>query len=112
MRLRAACFAVLLVLGAAGAPGGERPSAGPLGDSRPTLSVCDAVRTAESFVADRRSDLSGQYIHSVILSYDEKDAARGRYWRVQWMHARPALGGEYGLRVYQDGSVRPDPLGP
>jgi hypothetical protein len=48
-------------------------------------------------------DLSGQYLHSITLRYDE--AAKSQYWHAQWMWRSPRLGGEFGLRIYMDGRV-------
>jgi hypothetical protein len=44
-------------------------------------------------------------------SRDQRTPAM-HYWHVQWTWAQPRLGGEYGLRVYMDGTFQPQPLGP
>jgi hypothetical protein len=77
---------------------------------RPPLSICQALETAERYASEKGIDLSGQYVHSVQLLYD---AERGALcWRIQWMWSRPALGGEFGLKVYFDGRIEEDWLGP
>jgi hypothetical protein len=90
------------------APGGE--GHGGVSEARPPMTVCRAVEVAERYVLNANIDLSGQYVHSVQLQYDAE--RRERCWRIQWMWTRPALGGEFGLKVYFDGEVREDRLGP
>ncbi len=78
----------------------------------PSLPISEALGTAERYVLAKGEDVSGQYIHSVQLNYDEGSRRQGYYWRVQWAWSAPRMGGEYGLRVYMDGTVVPEPLGP
>lgn len=102
-------FAILFALSVAEAEVlGQGPGAPP--DARPSMTLCQAVERAERYVADAGVEVAGQYVHSAQLVYDEE--RRERCWRVQWMWARPALGGEFGLKVYFDGAVREDRLGP
>jgi hypothetical protein len=77
---------------------------------RPALALCKALDLAEKYAAEKGIDLSGQYVHSVQLQYDQEK--RSHCWRIQWMWSRPALGGEFGLKIYMDGTVREDRLGP
>lgn len=79
---------------------------------KPTLSVCEALHIGERYVNENRVDVSGQYIHSVRLSYDNGMKKRGHYWHIQWIWDMPKMGGEYGLRIYMDGTVLSEPCGP
>jgi hypothetical protein len=79
---------------------------------RPLLSISEALNLAQGYVRTRGVDVSGQYIHSVRLNYDEGDRRQGYYWHVQWAWSPPRMGGEYGLRIYTDGTVIPEPVGP
>jgi len=78
----------------------------------PTLSACEALYIGERYVNENKVDVSVQHIHSVRLNYDDGTKKRGHYWRIQWMWSTPKMGGEYGLRVYMDGTVLPEPCGP
>jgi hypothetical protein len=84
----------------------------PLTPFRPLLTISEALGTAENYAKAERVDLTGQYIHSVQLNYDEGSRRLGHFWRVQWAWSHPRIGGEYGLRIYMDGTVMPEPLGP
>ena len=77
----------------------------------PALPISDAVSIAERFVREREVDVSGQYVHSVQLNYDDGTRRKGHYWRVQWMWSMPKSGGEYSVRVYMDGTVLQDSSG-
>jgi hypothetical protein len=78
--------------------------------SAPPLSVRKAIELAEAYAKENKVDVSGQYIHSVVLLFDER--SRAQYWHVQWMWTKPAMGGEFGLRVYMDEKIVPERLGP
>lgn len=78
---------------------------------RPLLTISEALDAAEGYVRTKGVDLSGQYIHSVRLYYDEGSGRQGYFWRVQWAWSLPRMGGEYGLRIYTDGTVIPEPAG-
>jgi len=78
----------------------------------PTLSICEALYICERYVNENKVDISSQYIHSVRLNYDDGTKKKGHYWGIQWMWLTPKMGGEYGLRVYMDGTVVPEPCGP
>jgi hypothetical protein len=88
------------------------PMSGQIIPSRPALPIEEALNIAESYVRERKVDISGQYIHTVQLNYDDGSHRKGHYWRVQWMWSSPRMGMEYGLRIYMDRTVYPDPLGP
>lgn len=79
---------------------------------QPVLSIGEALQIADQFVRQENVDLSLQYIHSIQMHYDSGVKRKGHYWRVQWMGSIPRMGGEYGLRVYMDRTVLPEPLGP
>jgi hypothetical protein len=79
---------------------------------KPFLSISEALNTAQGYAQAKGVDVSGQYIHSVQLNYDQGGRRQGYYWHVQWAWFLPRMGGEYGLRVYTDGTVVPEPLGP
>lgn len=79
---------------------------------KPVLPMPDALTRVEGYMKEKNVDLSGQYIHSVQLSYDDGSKRKGHYWHVQWAWSTPRMGMEYGLRIYMDGTVLPDPTGP
>ena len=60
---------------------GESPSITPF---KPVLSISEALDAAQRYVRTNGLDVSGQYIHSVRLYYDEGSRRQGHYWRVQW----------------------------
>lgn len=78
----------------------------------PFLELRRALDLAEGYVVANRIDLSRQHLRSALLLYDEGKRRRGRYWHFQWAWTSPAMGGEYGLRVYMDGTILPERLGP
>ncbi len=92
---------------AAAAEPAARPLAAP-----PPLDLRRALDLAEQYVAANRVDLSRQHLRSARLLYDEGSRRRGPYWHFQWAWTSPAMGGEYGLRVYMDGMILPERLGP
>ena len=97
--------------GTAGA--GSTPVAtSPLIPVKPILSISEALGVAENYLKARGTDISGQCVHSVRLCYDEGDEVRGEYWHVQWAWSLPRMDGEYGVRIYMDGTVIPDLLDP
>ena len=85
---------------------------GALSPVAPSLALERALDLAMNHVAETKIDLSRQYIQSVVLRYDDRTERRGPYWHIQWMWNQPALGGEYGLRVYMDGTIVEARLGP
>ncbi|MBM3288439.1 MAG: hypothetical protein FJY88_14000 [Candidatus Eisenbacteria bacterium] len=89
---------------------GTRGDAADLGLLGPSLSLRQALDIAEKEAEKRGAALSGQYINSIALRYDED--RKERYWHVQWMWAQPKLGMEYGLRIYMDGEIIQATLGP
>jgi hypothetical protein len=78
----------------------------------PAIGVEKALALAREFVEEQKVDLSAQHIQSVALRSDNTSPHPGLYWHVQWAWNRPALGGEYGLRVYLDGTITVARLGP
>jgi len=82
----------------------------PRGSLGPDLALREALDLADKYVAARGIDLTGQYLQSVTLRYDE--SARALYWHLQWMWRQPRLGMEYGLHVYMDGKIVEVRLGP
>jgi hypothetical protein len=81
-------------------------------DHPPSLELRRALDLAEAYIAANRIDLSRQHLRSARLLYDEGEKRRGLYWHLQWAWASPAIGGEYGMRVYMDGTILPERLGP
>ena len=79
---------------------------------KPLLSISEALDAAQGYVRTKGVDVSGQYIDSVRLNYDEGSRRQGHYWRVQWAWSLPRTGGEYGLRIYTDGTVIPESVSP
>lgn len=78
----------------------------------PAISIGEALKIAERYVREKKMDVSQEYIHSIQLYYDSGTKRRGFYWRVQWIWSIPRMGGEYGLRIYMDKTVLPEPAGP
>jgi hypothetical protein len=66
----------------------------------PPVSLQDAVRAAEDYVAEKKIDTSQHYLASVRIQSD----TRGRlHWDAQWMHTDKALkGGWFIIRVEMD----------
>jgi hypothetical protein len=69
----------------------------------PPVSLKDAVRLAEEYVAEKKIDVSQHYLASVRVQSD----ARGRlHWDAQWMHTDRGLkGGWFMVRVQMDKTV-------
>lgn len=78
----------------------------------PAVSLPDAVTVAEKWARDHGVDVSGQYVNSARLCWDDAPGKKCRYWHVQWTWTSPRLGGEFGARVYMDGAVVPQRCGP
>jgi hypothetical protein len=78
----------------------------------PSLGLSGAVRIAEQWIRDHGVDVSGQYMDSARLCWDDDPGRKRRYWHVQWLWAAPRMGGEFGARVYMDGTVVPQRCGP
>jgi hypothetical protein len=72
-----------------------------------TISVREALDITDRYTADKKLDLSGQYIVSVSLQVESRN---GRYWFVQWSvkNGRPK-GTQYNLKIFMDGTVAPAP---
>jgi hypothetical protein len=66
----------------------------------PPVSLKDAVRLAEDYIAQKKIDVSRHYLASVRIESD----TRGRlHWDAQWMHTDRALkGGWFIIRVEMD----------
>ena len=66
----------------------------------PPVSLKEAVRVAEDYVAGKKIDTSQHYLASVRIQSD----TRGRlHWDAQWMHTDKALkGGWFIIRVGMD----------
>ena len=66
----------------------------------PPVSLKNAVRIAEDYVAEKKIDTSHHYLASVRIQSD----TRGRlHWDAQWMHTDKALkGGWFIIRVGMD----------
>ena len=66
----------------------------------PPVSLKDAVRVAEHYVAENKIDVYGHYLASVRIQSD----TQGRLcWDAQWMHTDKGLkGGWFIVRVQMD----------
>jgi hypothetical protein len=66
----------------------------------PPVSLKEAVRVAEGYVAEKKIDVSQHYLASVRIESD----TRGRlHWDAQWMHKDRGLkGGWFTVRVEMD----------
>jgi len=94
------------------APGAQAATGAPPLDTVPRIELRQALDLAERYIAAHRIDVSGQHLTSVTLHYDPGTRRRGRYWHFQWSWTSPAIGGEFGLRIYMDGTILVDRLGP
>ena len=83
----------------------------PTTSASPSLSIREALEIAERYVKDHTINLPEQYIGSAVLLFDA-ESRKQLYWHIQWRWSMPRIGGEYGLRVYMDGSVEEARLGP
>jgi hypothetical protein len=69
----------------------------------PAVSLKDAVRVAESYVAEKKIDVSQHYLASVRI---ESDTHGRLHWDAQWMHTEKTLkGGWFIIRVEMDKTV-------
>jgi len=72
----------------------------------------NAISGAEAFIRSQGIDLSGQTFRTIRLSYDVHSPKPGHFWRLVWNWTYPRLGGEFGLRVYLDGTAVSEVAGP
>ena len=119
MKMKLSPVAVLIAVGAIAIMTGKCPAeakAVPVatpGSLKPALSLQKALQLAEQYVRDNRIDVSGQHISSAQLRFDSGAIHKaGFYWHIQWLWDKPALGMEYGLYVYMDGSIFEHRSGP
>jgi len=88
------------------------PTSYPSASFTPRVGLVDAVAAAERDARERTINLSGQHIRHAELRYDDTAGRKDHYWLIQWAWSQPRLGGEYGARVYMDGTVVPQRCGP
>ncbi|MDA8079826.1 MAG: hypothetical protein M0Z79_12930 [Nitrospiraceae bacterium] len=99
-----ACIAVLF-----GVTFSESAPANTLERQRPTVSVQEAIRQAERYIAENRIDVSAYFISSVryietgnwINSY----IGKGPYWQVTYELVKAADGGQHFILIYMDGKI-------
>jgi hypothetical protein len=94
-RMKALGFLLLLVVsGLSLAATDVTPTALP-----PPVSLKDAVRVAEEYIAEKKIDISRHYLASVRSESD----TRGRlHWDAQWMLTERQKGGWFIIRVEMD----------
>jgi hypothetical protein len=74
---------------------------------------------AEKTLADKKLDVTGQFIHSIHLEYEDGKRLypdgknrRGFYWYVHWRWAKPQMGGELSMRIFMNGEILIERHGP
>jgi|SRR5579859_1493454 len=88
LALLAVCSALLL--------GAADPTPTPL---PPPVSLRDALRIVEDYVAEKKIEVSQHYLGSIALQGD----THGRlYWDAQWVQAKRMKGGWFIVRVQMD----------
>jgi len=92
------------------AEGDERTH--PFATFQPTISIGEALGMADRYIKENGVDIAGQYIHFARLDYSHAPEKKGPCWRIRWTWATPRLGGEYGLKIYMDGTIVPERAGP
>ena len=85
-------------------------ASGALAANEPQLTVCEAVHRAENHLQQKGVDRSGQSVRMVRQQYDA--AQRMAYWEIIWGWDKVKLGMELSARVYPDGRVEWQRLGP
>lgn len=81
-----------------------------VGANEPQPTVCEAVQRAENHLQQQGIDRSSQSVRMVRRQYDA--AQRMAYWEIIWGWDTARLGMELSARVYPDGRVEWQRLGP
>jgi len=69
----------------------------------PPVSLKEAVRIAEDYIAEKKINVSLHYLASIRV---QSDAQRRMHWDAQWMHTDRGLkGGWFIVRVQMDKTV-------
>lgn len=84
----------------------------PVAPFQPAISIGEALGMADRYIQENGVDIAGQYIRLVRLDYSTAPERKGPYWRIHWTWATPRLGGEYGLKIFMDGTIVPERAGP
>ena len=75
----------------------------------PTISVQEAIRLAERYVADNHIDVSAHFISSANYvesgSLTNSYIGKGPYWHITYELVKPADGGQHFIFVYMDGKI-------
>ncbi len=74
------------------------------------ISLEAALKLAQDFVKSGKFDLSGQHLGSITRQMDRQK--KQPYWHIQWQWDLPRMGGEFGVAVFNDGSVAERRCGP
>ena len=74
------------------------------------MQPCRATELAERHVREQGIDSSRQHVREMRMRYDEN--RKQTYWEVFWSWNEARLGGELTARVYEDGRVEWQRLGP
>ena len=76
---------------------------------RPNISVHEAIRIAEGYIADNKIDVSGHFISSVQYlesgSWTESFIGKGPYWQVTYELVQLSMGGQHFVLIYMNGKV-------
>ena len=74
------------------------------------MSPCKAIELAERHFREQGVDSSRQHVREMRVRYDE--GSKQTYWEVFWSWNEVRLGGELTARIYQEGKVEWQRLGP
>lgn len=76
---------------------------------RPTISVQEAIRQAERYVAENHIDVSAHFISSVRYietgNWTNSYISKGPYWQVTYELVKLADGGQHFILIYMDGKI-------
>lgn len=85
----------------------------------PAISIKEALQLTERYIVDNKLIITGQYINSIQLEYDNgykqyPDGKKriGQYWYIHWRWSKPRLGGEHSMRIFMDGEIIWETHGP
>lgn len=85
----------------------------------PAISINEALQLAEIYVGNNKLNITGQFINSIQLEYDDglrlyPDGKKriGHYWYINWRWAKPKLGGEHSIKIFMNGEIIWETHGP
>ena len=74
-------------------------------DYSPGITLEQAIRKAQEYVAENDIDLSGKYMNTAMYHNNMQNRNQQAYWTVIWVNRLVTKGGAVELRLYTDGSI-------